>query len=111
MLLTWLITAALVTGIVVGALIREIMDWAKDVFDRLSSMIKKAWVYIRRIPGGIKQMVRYIKYGTMMETSEVKEATWEEVVRMYKDGEIDDDTFNVLKAGHDKKIADLKREA
>ncbi|MDO4950397.1 MAG: hypothetical protein Q4E55_09640, partial [Bacteroidales bacterium] len=109
MLLTCLIAAAFIGGIVVGVLINEIMDWAKDVFNSLSNMVKKAWVYIRRIPGGIKKMIRYIKYGEVVETSEVVTVSWEEVVRMHEDGEIDDDTFNALKARQDKKIAELNR--
>ena len=55
MLFTWLI-AAFIGGCLVGAFFDEIMDWAKDMFNRLSSYVKKAWVYIRRVPGGNKQM-------------------------------------------------------
>ena len=108
MVFTWLIVA--LTGIVlVSAFFEEIMDWAKDMFNRLSSSVKKAWVYIRRVPGGIKQMIRYIQNGTMLVDSVTKVMEWEEIVEMHENGEMDDDTFNALKAERDKKIAEIDR--
>ena len=109
MLFTWLI-AAFIGGCLVSAFFDEIMDWAKDMFNRLSSYVKKAWVYIRRVPGGIKQMIRYIQNGTMLEEYEKKEVEWEEIVKMHENGDIDDETFNALKAERDKKIAEMDRE-
>lgn len=54
MLFTWLI-AAIISGGLIVAFYDEIKDWAEGLFNSLSSYIRKAWVYIRRIPGGIKQ--------------------------------------------------------
>lgn len=109
MFFTWLI-GGFVLGMLVGAFFDEIMDWAKDMFNRLSSYVRKAWVYIRRVPGGIRQMIRYIQNGSMMEEGEKKEVDWDEIVRMHEEGEIDDDTFNALKAERDKKIAEMDRD-
>lgn len=109
MLFTWLI-AAFIGGCLVGAFFDEIMNWAKDMFNRLSSSVKKAWVYIRRVPGGIEQLIRYIQNGTMFEEGVKKEMKWEKVVEMHENGEMDDDTFNALKAERDKKIAEMDRE-
>lgn len=67
-------------------------------------------MYIRRIPGGIKQMIRYIQNGSMMEESQKKEVEWDEIVRMHENGDIDDETFNALKAERDKKIAEMSRD-
>lgn len=67
-------------------------------------------MYIRRIPGGIKQMIRYIQNGLMMEESQKKEVEWDEIVRMHENGDIDDETFNALKAERDKKIAEMSRD-
>lgn len=88
----------------------EIKVWAEDLFNSLSGYIRKAWVYIRRIPGGIKQMIRYIQNGLMMEESQKKEVEWDEIVRMHENGDIDDETFNALKAERDKKIAEMSRD-
>jgi hypothetical protein len=46
----------------------------------------------------------------MMEESERKEVDWDEIVRMHDNGDIDDETFNALKAERDKKIAELDRD-
>lgn len=109
MFFTWLI-AGFIAGMLVGAFFEEIMKWAKDMFNSLSSYVKKAWVYIRRVPNGIRQMIRYIQNGTMVEEGEKKEVDWEEIVRMHENGDIDDDTFNALKEERDKKIAEMNRD-
>lgn len=110
MIVTWLI-AGIITGVLVGiAFYDDIVKWAKNMFARLSSYVKKAWVFIRRVPGGIKQMIRYIQNGSMQEESEPREVEWDEIVRMWKNGDIDDDTFYALKDERDKKIAELNRE-
>lgn len=87
----------------------EIMNWARDAFSRLSSNVKKAWVYIRRVPGGIRQMLRYIQNGLMLEQREKKEVDWDEIVRIHNNGDIDDETFNALKEEHDKRIGVIER--
>lgn len=109
MLFTWLI-AAIISGGLIVAFYDEIKAWAEGLFNSLSSYIRKAWVYIRRIPGGIKQMIRYIQNGSMMEESQKKEVEWDEIVRMHENGDIDDETFNALKAERDKKIAEMSRD-
>jgi len=109
MFVTWLLLGAAV-GFLAGVFLDEIIDWAKDMFNSLSSYVRKALVYIRRVPGGIKQMIRYIQNGSMMEESEKKEVDWDEIVRMHDNGDIDDETFNALRAERDKKIAELDRD-
>ena len=86
------------------------MDWAKEVFENLSSSVRKAWVYIRRIPGGIKQMIRFIQNGKMVVIDEPKNVEWEDVLEMYKNGELDEKTFKELKENQEKKIAELNRD-
>lgn len=108
-MLGWFL-AGLIFGGLFAVFMDDIMDWAKDVFERLSSYVKKAWVYIRRVPGGIKHMLRYIQNGTMYEESDKTEVEWSEIVRMHDNGEIDDDTFNALKAEREKKIGEIDRE-
>lgn len=109
MLFTWLITSIFIGGFI-ATFYDEIKVWAEDLFNSLSGYIRKAWVYIRRIPGGIKQMIRYIQNGLMMEESQKKEVEWDEIVRMHENGDIDDETFNALKAERDKKIAEMSRD-
>lgn len=109
MFITWLI-GAIIVGAVVGTFLADIMDWAKDVFNRLSPYIRKAWVYIKRIPGAIKQMVRYIQNGTMYEEAERNEVSWPEIEEMHDRGDIDDETYNNLRAEREAKIAEMNRE-
>lgn len=86
----------------------EIVEWAKRVFDRPSNDIKKAWVYIRRVPGALKEMVRYIQDGRMKE--ETREVSWNEIVAMHDSSDIDDDTFEQLEQSFNgKQIAELYR--
>lgn len=108
-MLGWLLFGFFVGGLF-AVFIDEIMDWANDVFERLSNYVKKAWVYIRRVPGGIKHMLRYIQNGKMYEESDKKEVEWSEIVIMHDNGDIDDDTFNALKAEREKKIGEFDRE-
>lgn len=87
----------------------EIVEWAKRVFDRPSNDIKKAWVYIRRVPGILKEMVRYIKDGRIM-AEESREVNWDEIVAMHDSSDIDDDTFEQLEQSFNgKRIAELYR--
>lgn len=109
MIFTWLI-AGVVAGFLLGTFLEEIMDWAKEVFENLSSSVRKAWVYIRRIPGGIKQMIRFIQNGKMVKIDEPKNVEWEDVVEMYKNGKIDEKTFKELEENHEKEIAELNRD-
>ena len=108
MLFTWLIATAIAVG-VVATFFDEIMEWAKDVFNRVSGYVKKAWVYIRRVPGALKEMVRYIQYGKMYEIP--KEVEWQKIEQMYRNGEIDEKTYQDLKANRgEMKVAELNRE-
>lgn len=107
MLFTWLV-ATFVAGVLIGTFLDEIVEWAKGVFGRLSNFIKRAWVFIRRIPGALKEMVRYIQDGRMKE--EPREVSWDEIVAMHNRGDIDDDTFRELEQSYnERKIADLER--
>lgn len=109
MFITWLL-AGIVAGFFVGAFFEEIIEWAKEIFDNISSSVRKAWVYIRRIPAGLKEMIRYILHGKVVEVP--KEVDWETVCEMHKNGDIDDETFRELEAKHneDIKIAELNRD-
>lgn len=109
MLITWLLLG-FATGLMVGAFLDDIIKWAKKAFDRLSSAIRKVWVYIRRVPGGIKKMIEYIENGKLIREPEIEEVSWEEIEERHRNGDIDDETFNALKAGRDKKIAELDRD-
>lgn len=109
MIFTWLI-GGIIAGFLLGTFLEEIMDWAKEVFNSLSSYVRKAWVYIRRIPGGIKQMIRFVKDGRMQQIDDTQLVEWEKVVEMHDNGDLDDDTFDALKAEHEKKIAEMNRE-
>lgn len=107
MLFTWLVVAFAI-GAAFGTFLDEIVEWAKGVFGRLSNFIKRVWVYIRRIPGALKEMVRYIKDGRMVE--EPREVSWDEIVAMHDRGDIDDATFRELEQSYnERKIADLER--
>lgn len=109
MLFTWLIVGVLIGGVFV-ALLEQIRAWAEHEFNGLVNTIKKAWVYIRRIPGGIKQMLRYIRDGRMYEKESdrvVEKEKWEE---MYNDGTLNDDEYNQLVAGDELKIASIERD-
>lgn len=108
MLFTWLI-AAFVAGAFVSTFFDEIMNWAKDVFNSLSASIKKAWVYIRRVPGAIQEFIRYILNGRMVDEPKPQVTSWEEVEEMYKNGDIDKKTYEELKEKHLKKIGELER--
>lgn len=108
MLFTWLITGFIV-GTLFATFFDEIMNWAKGVFNSLSNSVKKAWVYIRRVPGAIVQMIRYILYGEVIEEKTKRALSWEEIVEMHERGDMDDDTFYALKAEHEKKIAEMDR--
>lgn len=108
MIFTWLV-GAFIAGMFIGVFFDEICDWAKKVFERLSSSVRKGWTYLKRVPGGVKTFIRYIKDGTVYEPGDVKEVAWEEVVAAHDRGEIDDDTYKELKENHLKKIAELNR--
>lgn len=108
MIFTWLV-GAVIAGMLIGAFFDEICNWAKGVFERLSSSVKKGWTYLKRVPGGVKAFIRYVKNGTIYESGEDHEVSWEDVVAAYNRGEIDDDTYEELEKNHLKKVGELNR--
>ena len=94
-------------GVLVGAFFDEIMNWAKDKFNSLSNGVKKAWVYIRRIPGGIKQMMRYIENGKWWEKSEDVQM---DIEIRYQNKEIDKDTYERLQNDDEMYIGTMERK-
>ncbi len=110
MLFTWLIGIGVAT-LLVATFLDEIMNWAKDMFNRLSNSVKQAWVYIRRVPGGIMEMLRYILNGRMVQEprSNPIPVEWEEVERMYKEKKITKAMYEKMKADQYAEVAEMNR--
>ena len=64
------------------ALIDEIIAWAKNMLARLASWIKRAQVWIQRIPGAIKQFLYYMENGQYMVKETVRPATQSEINKL-----------------------------
>ena len=80
-----MITAFLL-GFAFGAclvFIDEIIAWAKNMLARLASWIKRAQVWIQRIPGAIKQFLYYMENGQYMVKETVRPATQSEINKEY----------------------------
>lgn len=80
-----MITAFLIgfaIGFGIGTFLDEIIAWAKDMLARLSSWIRKAQVWIQRIPGAIKQFLYYMENGNYMVKETVRPATQSEIDRL-----------------------------
>lgn len=107
MFITWLLTG-IVAGFFVGVFFEEIIEWAKEIFENISSSVRKAWVYIRRVPTGLKRMIRYIHNGGVEQKTEIVD--WETVCKMHERGDIDDETYRELEAYNEQKIAELNRD-
>lgn len=75
-------TAGLIGGTLIAAFIDEIIDWAKRTMAIISSWIKRAQVWIQRIPGGIKQFLYYVKNGDYMVQETTRPATPAEIKRI-----------------------------
>ncbi len=79
-----MITAFLL-GFAFGAclvFIDEIIAWAKNMLARLASWIKRAQVWIQRIPGAIKQFLYYMENGQYMVKETVRPATQSEINKL-----------------------------
>ena len=96
-------------GIVLGYFLDDIIDWAKDIFNDLEEYVKKAWVYVKRVPGAVKQFIRYIKNGTMYERTSETLVTPERLREMRDDGDISQEEYEVLMSEYERKIAELNR--
>lgn len=101
-------------GALVGtalAFFDEIINWGKSLFNKLSKSVKQAWVYVQRIPGGIKRFFRYLDGWDIKETEgSTRTVEWSEVERMYRDHEIDYDTYQNLKSGNSFRLSKYMRE-
>ena len=64
------------------AFIDEIIAWAKNMLARLASWIKRAQVWIQRIPGAIKQFLYYMENGQYMVKETVRPATQSEINKL-----------------------------
>lgn len=107
----WLI-GGFILGTLFAAFFEEIMEWAQEVFNRISSLVRKAWVYIKRVPGAVKRMVRYIKDGRMVEetTTVTTELSYEDLKQMLEDGCITQKEFDELVANMPAKVGELDRD-
>lgn len=99
----------LLAGVAVGYFLDDIIDWAKDIFSELEDYVKKAWVYVKRVPGAIKQFIRYIKNGRMVERTEEKDVSLEDLRRMRDNGDISQEEYEILSSELERKIAELNR--
>jgi len=72
----------LAAGFFVGLYLEEIINWAKNALERLKSAIRKAAVWIQRVPSGIKQFLYYIEHGQWMTTEITRPATPQEIQRL-----------------------------
>lgn len=103
---------ASLAGAIAGGLIvkfwDQILDWARSVINRVASWVKKAWVYIQRIPGAIKQFVRFIKDGDIYEETTTRRLTDDEIYQMYLDGELSYDDYQKIMSGRKEKFAEFE---
>lgn len=109
-MISWLLLG-LLGSVAVAALcfIDEIIEWAKEIFEEISSAVKKAWVYVKRVPGAVKQFVRYIQNGTMYERTEEKPVSLETLQQMRDNGDITQEEYETLVSERERKIAELNR--
>lgn len=109
MLISWLLPQPFILcpSFFIGVLWDEIMDWAKDVLNRLSSVVRKAGVYIKRIPNAIKVIVKHIL--GKVETTK-SELTTEDIEQMLKGGVITEQHANDLLVGREVHLANIVRD-
>lgn len=105
-MITWLIVAGL-AGFLIGAFLEEIMNWAKDVLNRLSSVARKAGVYIKRVPGAVKVFVKTLL--GKQETTK-SELTREDIEQMVRDGVITREQADDLLNGLEVHIGNIERD-
>lgn len=98
-----------------GALIafwNEVKDWVEEVLDDIRYDATKAVAYIQRIPGGVKEMIYYIKNGhpRVIEGNRHKDRpmTNEEIDKMVKRGFLTKEQGEKLKRGEDIEIGNWK---
>lgn len=91
-----------IAGVIVGALLAtfldEIIEFAKDLLRKLPSYIRKAKMYLQRVPGAIKAFIRYIRDGGMYEAPVDKErpVTPDELAEMRRNNEITQQEYEDL---------------
>lgn len=108
-LILWGVLAVLV-GATITAYFEDIMKWAKNLFDDLAPIIRKAWVYVQRVPGAVKQFFRYIENKTMYEKTEKREVSPEELKRMRDNGDLSQEEYEILRSEYERKIGEFDRE-
>lgn len=98
-----------------GALIafwNEVKDWVEEVLDDIRYEATKAVAYIQRIPGGVKEMIYYIKNGhpRVIEGYRHKDRPMsnEEIDKMVKRGFLTKEQGEKLKRGEDIEIGNWK---
>lgn len=98
-----------------GALIafwNEVKDWVEEVLDDIRYEATKAVAYIQRIPGGVKEMIYYIKNGhpRVIEGNRHKDRPMsnEEIDKMVKRGFLTKEQGEKLKRGEDIEIGNWK---
>lgn len=69
-------------GFGIGTFLDEIIEWAKDMMALISAWIKRAQVWIQRIPGAIKQFLYYMENGNYMVKETVRPATQNEISKL-----------------------------
>lgn len=93
-----------------GTFIEEIINWAKNIFDEIASSVLKAWVYVRKISGAIKQFMRYLNDGTIFERTKITSVSLEHLCEMKEKGDISQREYEVLISEQATKIAEINRD-
>ncbi len=89
-----------IVGMFIATYIDEIIDWAKNAMMKIAAGVKKAQIWIKRIPSGIKQFLYYIKNGEYMVKERERPATPEEIKKIKdkmnsrEQNEFEDDGFH-----------------
>lgn len=95
-------------GFTIGTFLDEIIAWAKNMMARISVWIKRAQVWIQRIPGAIKQFLYYMENGDYMVKETVRRATDEEI-RKLRDKMSDKEWIDFT--GEGTHMANVERDA
>lgn len=101
--------AGLIGGTLIAAFINEIIDWAKRTMAIISSLIKRAQVWIQRIPCGIKQFLYYVKNGDYMVQETTRPATPAEIARLKE--KMNEDEWEGFTGNEGTHIANVARDA
>lgn len=108
-LILWGVLAVLV-GATIAAFFEDIMKWAKNLFDHLAPIVRKAWVYIKRVPGAVKQFFRYMENKTVYEETEKREVSLEELKEMKENGDLSQKEYEILISEYKRKIGEFDRD-